>query len=133
MGDNPASPHGGAQEELMARVNTSVPVSARIWNYWMGGTDYYPIDKQALEQYNASGAIPTTYGSRTRSGGSSTAWNSWSQVWCRSTSGTPTPAPSTHRPCPRWAVSAESPEPRGPAVTARLPRPGPAAGRDRGM
>ena len=69
MGNNPASPHGGAQEELMARVDTSVPVSARIWNYWMGGTDYYPIDKQAgintdpeqnkaLEQYNASGAIP---------------------------------------------------------------------------
>jgi hypothetical protein len=28
MGDNPASPHGGAQEDLMARVDTSVPVSA---------------------------------------------------------------------------------------------------------
>ena len=51
MGNNPASPHGGAQEELMARVDTSVPVSA----------------------------------------------------------------PSTHRTCPRWAVSAESPDPRGPA------------------
>ncbi len=39
MGDNPASPHGDAHEDLMARVDTSVPVSARIWNYWMGGTD----------------------------------------------------------------------------------------------
>ena len=47
MSENPASPRGGAQEDLMARVDTSVPVSARIWNYWMGGTDYYPIDKQA--------------------------------------------------------------------------------------
>ena len=28
----------------MARVDTSVPVSARIWNYWMGGSDYYPVD-----------------------------------------------------------------------------------------
>jgi S-adenosyl methyltransferase len=27
------------QEDLMARVDTSVPVSARIWNYWMGGND----------------------------------------------------------------------------------------------
>jgi hypothetical protein len=51
MGDNPASPHGGAHEDLMARVDTSVPVSARIWNYWMGGTDYYPIDKQAGDAY----------------------------------------------------------------------------------
>ena len=28
-------------------IDTTVPHSARIWNYWMGGTDYYPIDKQA--------------------------------------------------------------------------------------
>jgi len=39
------------QEDLMARVDTSVPVSARIWNYWMGGNDYYPIDKQAGDAY----------------------------------------------------------------------------------
>jgi hypothetical protein len=39
------------QEDLMARVDTSVPVSARIWNYWMGGDDYYPIDKQAGDAY----------------------------------------------------------------------------------
>ena len=51
MSENPASPRGGAQEELMARVDTSVPVSARIWNYWMGGTDYYPVDKQAGDAY----------------------------------------------------------------------------------
>jgi hypothetical protein len=35
----------------MARVDTSVPVSARIWNYWMGGDDYYPIDRQAGDAY----------------------------------------------------------------------------------
>jgi S-adenosyl methyltransferase len=34
-------------EDLMARVDTSVPVSARIWNYRMGGSDYYPVDKEA--------------------------------------------------------------------------------------
>jgi hypothetical protein len=25
-----------SEEDPMARVDTSVPVSARIWNYWMG-------------------------------------------------------------------------------------------------
>jgi S-adenosyl methyltransferase len=29
------------------------PVSARIWNYWMGGTDYFPVDKAAGDQYAA--------------------------------------------------------------------------------
>ena len=51
MGDNPAFSADDAREDLMARVDTSVPVSARIWNYWMGGTDYYPVDKQAGDAY----------------------------------------------------------------------------------
>jgi hypothetical protein len=49
MSDGTAVSH----EDLMARVDTSVPVSARIWNYWMGGTDYYPIDKEAGDAYAA--------------------------------------------------------------------------------
>ncbi len=32
-------------------LNTSRPHSARVWNYWLGGGDYYPIDKDAAEQY----------------------------------------------------------------------------------
>jgi len=36
VSENPASSRSDAQENLMARVDTSVPVSARIWNYWMG-------------------------------------------------------------------------------------------------
>ena len=51
MSENPASPRRDAQEDLMARVDTSVPVSARIWNYWMGGTDYYAVDKAAGDAY----------------------------------------------------------------------------------
>ncbi|MBV9447834.1 MAG: SAM-dependent methyltransferase [Streptosporangiaceae bacterium] len=35
----------------MAHIDTSVPVSARIWNYWMGGKDYYPIDKEAGDEF----------------------------------------------------------------------------------
>ncbi len=28
-----------------------MPVSARIWNYWLGGKDYYPVDKEAGDQF----------------------------------------------------------------------------------
>jgi S-adenosyl methyltransferase len=40
-----------AEKDLMAGIDTSVPVSARIWNYWLGGKDYYPVDKAAGDQY----------------------------------------------------------------------------------
>jgi hypothetical protein len=33
------------------KIDTSVPHSARIWNYWLGGKDNYPVDRQAGEQY----------------------------------------------------------------------------------
>jgi hypothetical protein len=32
-------------------IDTTVPVSARIWNYWLGGQDYYPVDKEAGDQF----------------------------------------------------------------------------------
>ncbi len=48
-----ASPSDATQEELMARVDTSVPVSARIWNYWMGGNDFFPVDQEAGDAYAA--------------------------------------------------------------------------------
>ena len=31
-------------------IDTTVPHSARIWNYWLGGTDNFPADRQAGEQ-----------------------------------------------------------------------------------
>jgi hypothetical protein len=34
-------------------VDTAVPVSARIWNYWLGGKDYYPVDKAIGDEYAA--------------------------------------------------------------------------------
>ena len=33
--------------------DTSVPRSARIWNYWLGGTDNFPVDLQAGDAYSA--------------------------------------------------------------------------------
>ena len=32
-------------------IDTSVPHSARIWNYWLGGKDNYPVDRAAGDAY----------------------------------------------------------------------------------
>jgi S-adenosyl methyltransferase len=34
-----------------AKIDTSVPHSARIWNYWLGGKDNYPVDREAGDKY----------------------------------------------------------------------------------
>jgi hypothetical protein len=31
------------------KIDTFVPHSARIWNYWLGGKDNYPVDREAGE------------------------------------------------------------------------------------
>ncbi|MCX4762174.1 SAM-dependent methyltransferase [Streptomyces sp. NBC_01275] len=35
----------------MTKIDTSVPHSARIWNYWLGGKDNYPVDEAAGDAY----------------------------------------------------------------------------------
>lgn len=37
--------------EERREINTSVPHSARIWNYWLGGKDNYAVDREAGDQY----------------------------------------------------------------------------------
>jgi O-methyltransferase involved in polyketide biosynthesis len=32
-------------------IDTTVPHSARIWNYWLGGKDNSPVDREAGDQY----------------------------------------------------------------------------------
>jgi O-methyltransferase involved in polyketide biosynthesis len=32
-------------------IDASVPHSARIWNYWLGGKDNYPVDRAAGDQF----------------------------------------------------------------------------------
>ncbi|MBA9002965.1 SAM-dependent methyltransferase [Thermomonospora cellulosilytica] len=34
-------------------IDTSKPHSARVWNYWLGGKDNYPIDRQVGDQVRA--------------------------------------------------------------------------------
>jgi O-methyltransferase involved in polyketide biosynthesis len=35
----------------LRQIDTTVPHSARIWNYWLGGKDYYPVDQEAGEAF----------------------------------------------------------------------------------
>jgi len=34
----------------MKEIDTSVAHSARIWNYWLGGKDHYPVDRRVGDQ-----------------------------------------------------------------------------------
>ncbi|MFI2205457.1 SAM-dependent methyltransferase [Streptomyces sp. NPDC020192] len=42
-----------SEAALRQKIDTSVPHSARIWNYWLGGKDNYPVDEQAGDAYTA--------------------------------------------------------------------------------
>jgi O-methyltransferase involved in polyketide biosynthesis len=33
------------------KIDTTVPHSARIWNYWLGGKDHYPVDREAGDAF----------------------------------------------------------------------------------
>ena len=35
------------------KIDTTVPHSARIWNYRLGGKDHYPVDREAGDAYRA--------------------------------------------------------------------------------
>jgi O-methyltransferase involved in polyketide biosynthesis len=35
------------------KIDTTVPHSARIWNYWLGGKDNYPIDREVGDEFLA--------------------------------------------------------------------------------
>jgi S-adenosyl methyltransferase len=39
---------------LSSKIDTSVPHSARIWNYWLGGKDNFAVDRAAGDQYKAT-------------------------------------------------------------------------------
>ncbi|WP_313896501.1 SAM-dependent methyltransferase [Streptomyces sp. GC420] len=44
------------------KIDTSVPHSARTWNYWLGGKDNYPVDQdlqgQPRRHHAAVGTTP---------------------------------------------------------------------------
>ncbi|MFG1665291.1 SAM-dependent methyltransferase [Streptomyces sp. Y7] len=40
-------------EPATPRIDASIPHSARIWNYWLGGKDNYRVDEEAGDAYTA--------------------------------------------------------------------------------
>jgi O-methyltransferase involved in polyketide biosynthesis len=60
-----SSPSGG-QGRQPPEIDTGVPHSARIWNYWLGGKDNYPVDRAAGEQFRDAfpGIVDVTRASR---------------------------------------------------------------------
>jgi hypothetical protein len=61
--DPPAAPGQGTEPP---RIDTTVPHSARIWNYWLGGKDNYPVDRAAGDQFREAfpGIVDVTRASR---------------------------------------------------------------------
>jgi hypothetical protein len=47
--DNPAAPDFPSSS-LNRRIVTTRPAAARIWNYWLGGGDYYEVDRKAGDE-----------------------------------------------------------------------------------
>jgi O-methyltransferase involved in polyketide biosynthesis len=41
----------GSSSDQPPQIHASVPHSARIWNYWLGGKDNYPVDRDAGDQF----------------------------------------------------------------------------------
>ena len=46
-----ADGHPTPDQEALSKIDTTVPHSARIWNYWMGGKDTYEVDRVAGDAY----------------------------------------------------------------------------------
>ncbi|PJE96236.1 S-adenosyl methyltransferase [Streptomyces carminius] len=42
---------GAAGDDVLSRVDATVPHSARIWNYWLGGKDNYEVDRIEGDRY----------------------------------------------------------------------------------
>ncbi|MGH3900917.1 MAG: SAM-dependent methyltransferase [Pseudonocardiaceae bacterium] len=42
-----------ARREQLPDIDTTVPHTARVWNYWLGGKDNYPVDEEAGDQIRA--------------------------------------------------------------------------------
>jgi hypothetical protein len=53
LGASPAdyTPSKEASMIDSAKIDTTVPHSARVWNYWLGGKDNFPADRQVGDDF----------------------------------------------------------------------------------
>jgi hypothetical protein len=50
---HPTAPGEPEQDTAGTGIDTTVPHSARIWNYWLSGKDNYAVDRAAGDQFSA--------------------------------------------------------------------------------
>ncbi|PVE11936.1 SAM-dependent methyltransferase [Streptomyces scopuliridis] len=53
-------------DETPRRIDTSVPHSARIWNYWLGGKDHFAADQEAGDAYREVFPLIETFARESR-------------------------------------------------------------------
>ena len=54
MTEEQSSTHDEPEQDIAGTgIDTTVPHSARIWNYWLGGKDNYEVDRIAGDQFSA--------------------------------------------------------------------------------
>ena len=58
VADDHSAAHGEPGPEIPdgtagTLIDATVPHSARIWNYWLGGNDNYAVDRVAGDQFSA--------------------------------------------------------------------------------
>ncbi len=94
-------------QDALSKIDTTVPHSARIWNYWMGGKDNYEVDRIAGDAYREHAPTIETMARASRqyliravtfvAGDLASASSSTSAPDCRRTT-TPIRWPSASRP-----------------------------------
>ncbi|AZK92655.1 MULTISPECIES: SAM-dependent methyltransferase [Streptomyces] len=48
------TPDSGTDRSRHPEFDTGAPHSARVWNYWLGGKDNYPVDQEVGEEFRQS-------------------------------------------------------------------------------
>jgi hypothetical protein len=51
--DGPVTQDRAASDQSASVIDTTVPHSARVWNYWLGGKDNYQVDRDAGDDFAA--------------------------------------------------------------------------------
>jgi hypothetical protein len=47
---DPVADNSFTSSQVPPEINSNVPQTARIWNYWLGGTDNFPVDREVGDQ-----------------------------------------------------------------------------------
>jgi hypothetical protein len=47
---HPVADNSSTFGQVPSEIDTNVPQTARIWNYWLGGKDHFPVDRQVGDQ-----------------------------------------------------------------------------------